>query len=91
MCRGRRRFSHACHHPEMAVNLLTDEHGRYLVAPRRETHGVRNLRANCGQGALLPGKQREDFAANELGDDDKPALLRVSSCGASRLAIPCSG
>jgi deazaflavin-dependent oxidoreductase (nitroreductase family) len=59
------------------VNLLTYEHDRYLVAPRGETQWVRNLRASGGQGALLLGKRREEFAATELDDDDKPALLRA--------------
>jgi deazaflavin-dependent oxidoreductase (nitroreductase family) len=59
------------------VNLLTFEQHRYLVAPRGETQWVRNLRADGGQGTLLLGKRREDFAATELQDDDKPLLLRA--------------
>jgi deazaflavin-dependent oxidoreductase (nitroreductase family) len=59
------------------VNLLTVEGTRYLVAPRGETQWVRNLRASSGQGTLLLGRRREDFAATELGDDDKPRLLRA--------------
>jgi deazaflavin-dependent oxidoreductase (nitroreductase family) len=59
------------------VNLLTFEGDRYLVAPRGETQWVRNLRAAEGRGVLLLGRRREDFAATELGDDEKPPLLRA--------------
>jgi deazaflavin-dependent oxidoreductase (nitroreductase family) len=59
------------------VNLLTFEGARYLVAPRGETQWVRNLRASSGHGTLLLGRRREDFAATELADDDKPKLLRA--------------
>jgi deazaflavin-dependent oxidoreductase (nitroreductase family) len=59
------------------VNLLTVEGARYLVAPRGETQWVRNLRASGGQGTLLLGRRREAFAATELGDDEKPPLLRA--------------
>ncbi len=57
------------------VNLLTFEGDRYLVAPRGHTQWVRNLRAS-GRGRLVLGRRSEDFAATELGDDEKPALLR---------------
>lgn len=59
------------------MNLLTFEGARYLVAPRGETQWVRNLRASSGHGTLLLGRRREDFSATELGDDDKPKLLRA--------------
>jgi deazaflavin-dependent oxidoreductase (nitroreductase family) len=58
------------------VNLLSLEGARYLVAPRGETHWVRNLRAQ-GEGRLLVGRRAERFTAVELGDDEKPALLRA--------------
>jgi deazaflavin-dependent oxidoreductase (nitroreductase family) len=58
------------------VNLLEHEGARYLVAPRGETHWVRNLRA-AGGGELRLGPRREAFTAHELGDDEKPRLLRV--------------
>jgi deazaflavin-dependent oxidoreductase (nitroreductase family) len=57
------------------VNLLTVEGTRYLVAPRGHTQWVRNLRSR-GEGRLLLGRRAEPFAATELADDDKPALLR---------------
>jgi deazaflavin-dependent oxidoreductase (nitroreductase family) len=58
------------------VNLLTVDGTRYLVAPRGHTQWARNLRAS-GEGALLLGRRRERFAATELADDDKPAVLRA--------------
>ena len=58
------------------VNLLEHEGARYLVAPRGETQWVRNLRA-VGGGELRLGGRREPFVAHELGDDEKPPLLRV--------------
>jgi deazaflavin-dependent oxidoreductase (nitroreductase family) len=58
------------------VNLLSLEGARYLVAPRGQTHWVRNLRAR-GEGRLLVGRRAERFTAVELGDDEKPALLRA--------------
>ena len=59
------------------VNLLTFDGGRFLVAPRGETQWVRNLRAAGGEGTLLLGRRREQFAATELVDDEKPPLLRA--------------
>jgi deazaflavin-dependent oxidoreductase (nitroreductase family) len=58
------------------VNLLVYEGGRYLVAPRGHTQWVRNLRAS-GEGRLWLGRRAEPFSATELGDDDKPPLLRA--------------
>jgi deazaflavin-dependent oxidoreductase (nitroreductase family) len=58
------------------VNLLTVDGARYLVAPRGHTQWVRNLRAR-GEGRLLLGRRAEPFSATELGDDEKPALLRA--------------
>ena len=58
------------------VNLLTIDGTRYLVAPRGHTQWVRNLRSR-GEGRLLLGRRAETFAATELADDDKPALLRA--------------
>lgn len=58
------------------VNLLTFEAQRYLVAPRGETQWARNLRAS-GQGRLLVGRRSESFTASELGDDEKPPVLRA--------------
>ena len=58
------------------VNLLDFEGARYLVAPRGHTQWVRNLRASGG-GRLWLGRRSEPFIATELGDDEKPPLLRA--------------
>lgn len=58
------------------VNLLRYQGGDYLVAPRGHTQWVRNLRAS-GEGRLRLGRRTRPFTAVELGDDQKPALLRA--------------
>jgi deazaflavin-dependent oxidoreductase (nitroreductase family) len=58
------------------VNLMTFDGQRYLVAPRGHTQWVRNLRASGG-GKLFVGRRSEDFTAVELGDAEKPPLLRA--------------
>ncbi len=58
------------------VNLLTHEGKRYLVAPRGHTQWVKNLRVS-GSGRLVLGRRREEFSASEVGEDDKPTLLRA--------------
>lgn len=58
------------------VNLLEHDGVRYLVAPRGETQWVRNLRA-AGTGELRLGGKREVFTARELGEAEKPAVLRA--------------
>jgi deazaflavin-dependent oxidoreductase (nitroreductase family) len=57
------------------VNPLSLDGARYLVAPRGHTQWVRNLRAR-GQGRLLGRRRAEEFTATELGDDEKPPILR---------------
>jgi deazaflavin-dependent oxidoreductase (nitroreductase family) len=57
------------------VNPLTFQDARYLVAPRGQTQWVRNLRA-AGAGELRVGRRVEPFAATELDDAHKPAVLR---------------
>ncbi len=57
------------------VNLLTVDGTRYLVAARGHTHWVRNLRAS-GEGRLLVGRRAQDFSAQELPDEEKPAIMR---------------
>jgi deazaflavin-dependent oxidoreductase (nitroreductase family) len=57
------------------VNLLTVDGVRYLVAARGHTHWVRNLRAR-GEGRLLVGRRAEAFTAEEVPDEEKPAILR---------------
>lgn len=59
------------------VNLLAFADREYLVAPRGETEWVRNVRAGGGRLALLVGRRRDERTATELGDADKPAVLRA--------------
>jgi deazaflavin-dependent oxidoreductase (nitroreductase family) len=61
---------------ETPVNLLRHEGVEYLVAARGETQWVRNLRASGG-GELRVGRRTQAFSAEEVGADDKPALLRA--------------
>jgi deazaflavin-dependent oxidoreductase (nitroreductase family) len=58
------------------VNLLTHEGDRYLVAPRGHTQWVKNLRVS-GNGRLVLGRRSEEFSASEVGEEEKPALLRA--------------
>jgi deazaflavin-dependent oxidoreductase (nitroreductase family) len=58
------------------VNLLTIEGTRYLVAPRGQTHWVRNLRV-AGEGVLLLGRRRERFIGSEIADSEKEPILRA--------------
>lgn len=58
------------------VNLLIHEGDRYLVAPRGHTQWVKNLRAS-GHGRLVLGRRSEEFSASEVGEAEKPALLRA--------------
>jgi poly(hydroxyalkanoate) depolymerase family esterase/deazaflavin-dependent oxidoreductase (nitroreductase family) len=58
------------------VNLLVIDGVRYLVAPRGHTQWVRNLRV-AGEGELRLGRRSERFRAAEVGDDDKPPILRA--------------
>jgi deazaflavin-dependent oxidoreductase (nitroreductase family) len=57
------------------VNLLTVDGTQYLVAARGHTHWARNLQAS-GEGRLLVGRRTQAFSAEELQDEDKPAILR---------------
>ena len=47
-----------------------------LVAPRGHTQWVRNMRV-AGGGELHLGGRSEVFAATELADEEKPAVLRA--------------
>jgi deazaflavin-dependent oxidoreductase (nitroreductase family) len=58
------------------VNLLRYEGVDYLVAPRGHTQWVKNLRASGG-GRLRVGRRTQPFTAVELGDDEKPPLLKA--------------
>jgi deazaflavin-dependent oxidoreductase (nitroreductase family) len=57
------------------VNVLTREGRQFLVAPRGQTGWVRNARA-AGRVTLKRGRSQRDFAVRELGDDDKPEILK---------------
>jgi deazaflavin-dependent oxidoreductase (nitroreductase family) len=58
------------------VNLLIIDGQRYLVSPRGHTQWVRNLRA-AREGELRLGRRAEPFIAEEVSDEDKPAILRA--------------
>lgn len=58
------------------VNLLEHDGRRFLVAPRGETHWVRNLRA-AGTGELRLGRRRETFTAREVANGEKVPILRA--------------
>lgn len=59
------------------VNLLGVAGADHLVAPRGETHWVRNLRV-AGEGRLRLGRRVEQFRAVELVDDAaKATVLRA--------------
>ncbi len=58
------------------VNPLDHEGARYLVAPRGNTEWVRNLRA-AGEGELRLGSKRETVKVVEVGDEQKPPVLRA--------------
>lgn len=58
------------------VNPIEVDGRRYLVAPRGETQWVRNFRA-AGEGVLRVGQRREQISGTEVGNADKPPVLRV--------------
>jgi len=58
------------------VNLLSYEDSKYLVAPRGQTHWVRNLRV-AGNGELVLGGKTEPFSAVEVSDEEKVPILRA--------------
>jgi deazaflavin-dependent oxidoreductase (nitroreductase family) len=58
------------------VNLMTLGGKRYLVAPRGHVQWTHNMRA-AGGGELRLGRKAEEFAATEVGDDDKVPVLRA--------------
>lgn len=57
------------------VNPLAFDGGRYLVSPRGHTQWVRNIRVS-GRGRLR-GRSSEEFSVTEVGDDEKPPILRA--------------
>jgi deazaflavin-dependent oxidoreductase (nitroreductase family) len=60
----------------VAVNPMTHNGERYLVAPRGHVHWVRNIRV-AGGGELRLGRRAEVFTATEVADADKPEILRT--------------
>ncbi len=58
------------------VNPLPFDGDRYLVAPRGDTHWVRNMRVSGG-GRLVRGRKVEEFSATEVPLADRPPLLRA--------------
>jgi deazaflavin-dependent oxidoreductase (nitroreductase family) len=58
------------------VNVVEHEGVRYLVAPRGETHWVKNLRV-AGAGELRLGRRREAFRAREVAHEEKAPILRA--------------
>lgn len=59
------------------VNPLSLDGHRYLVAPRGQTHWVRNLRV-AGAGRLQLGRRVTEFRATEVTDlDTKAAVLQA--------------
>jgi hypothetical protein len=58
------------------VNPLTFSGQRYLVAPRGETHWVRNIRVSR-EARLTLGRRTETVRVEEVADSDKPPILRA--------------
>ncbi|MEU3047822.1 nitroreductase family deazaflavin-dependent oxidoreductase [Streptomyces sp. NPDC006984] len=58
------------------VNQHIHEGVPYLVSARGHSHWVRNMRA-AGGGELRVGRTVRSFTAVEVGDDEKPAVLRA--------------
>lgn len=58
------------------VNPLDYRGETYLIAPRGDTHWVRNLRA-AGEGDLRLGRRTRHIRVQELSDIDKPPLLQA--------------
>jgi hypothetical protein len=57
------------------VNLLTIGKTQYLVAPRGNTHWVRNIRESRA-GELLLGSRVQAIRVVEIPDDEKVPILR---------------
>ncbi len=58
------------------VNPLTFSGQRYLVAPRGETHWVRNIRVSL-EARLTLGNTIEAVRVEEIADSEKPPILRA--------------
>src|SRR4029450_10698170 len=60
---------------EVPVNPVEVDGMRYLVAPRGDTHWVRNLRA-AGEAELRVGQRREPIHARGSANASKPPVVR---------------
>ena len=58
------------------VNPLTLDGQRYLVAPRGDTHWVRNIRVS-GEGELRKGRGKEAIRVVEVANEEKVLILRA--------------
>ena len=58
------------------VNLLLVDGRNYLIAPRGNTQWVRNARSE-GEIWLQKGRSQQRFRVREIGDDEKPRLLKL--------------
>ena len=58
------------------VDLLRHNGHTYLVSPRGQTQWVRNARAS-GTVTLRQGRTAERYALQELGDEEKPEILKA--------------
>ena len=58
------------------VNPLTFDGSRYLVAPRGDTHWVRNIRVSR-EGELRLGRKTEVIRVEELPNSEKLPVLRA--------------
>ena len=72
LVRGRTTGEWRC----VPVNPIEVDGERYLVAPRGNTHWVRNLRS-AGAGRLRLRRRSTDFVAVELADSEKTPILRA--------------
>jgi deazaflavin-dependent oxidoreductase (nitroreductase family) len=59
----------------VVVNVLTVDDVDYLVSPRGNTQWARNVRS-AGAVEMGPSWRRRPMRATELGDAEKPELLR---------------
>jgi deazaflavin-dependent oxidoreductase (nitroreductase family) len=59
----------------VVINVLTVDGRAYVVSPRGNTQWSRNVRA-AGAVEMGPRWRSRDVRVAEVGDDDKPALLR---------------
>jgi deazaflavin-dependent oxidoreductase (nitroreductase family) len=59
-----------------AVNVVTHEGQRYLVAPRGETEWVRNARAAAGEAVIRRGKA-EDVTLTEVPVSERAPIIQT--------------